>query len=79
MTQQTKTPPTRSRAPKKVVRKGANNGDSLHVGTAIHGDKDETCSMLLPKAKSTGPWPDNVIKPYGIRGITEGFRINAFL
>jgi len=28
-------------------------------------DKDETCSMLLPQAKSTGPWPDNVIKPYG--------------
>ena len=28
-------------------------------------DKDETCSMLLPQAKSTGPWPDAVIKPYG--------------
>ena len=28
-------------------------------------DKDETCSMLLPQAKSTGPWSDNVIKPYG--------------
>ena len=28
-------------------------------------DKDETCSMLLPSAKSNGPWPDNVIKPYG--------------
>ena len=28
-------------------------------------DKDETCSMLLPEAKSTGPWPDSVIKPYG--------------
>jgi endoglucanase len=28
-------------------------------------DKDETCSMLLPQAKSTGPWPDDVIKPYG--------------
>ena len=28
-------------------------------------DKDETCSMLLPDAKSSGPWRDNVIKPYG--------------
>jgi endoglucanase len=28
-------------------------------------DKDETCSMLLPQAKATGPWPDHVIKPYG--------------
>ena len=28
-------------------------------------DKDETCSMLLPDAKSSGPWPDHVIKPYG--------------
>ena len=46
MTQQTKTPPTRSRAPKKVVRKGANNGDSLHVGTAIHGDKDEPLNPM---------------------------------
>ncbi len=28
-------------------------------------DKDETCSMLLPQAKSTGPWRDDVVKPYG--------------
>ena len=28
-------------------------------------DKDETCSMLLPRATATGPWPDDVIKKYG--------------
>lgn len=28
-------------------------------------DKDETCSMLLPRANATGPWPDDVIKKYG--------------
>ena len=28
-------------------------------------DKAETCSMLLPDAKSNGPWPDRVLKPYG--------------
>ena len=28
-------------------------------------DKDETCSMLLPQATATGPWPDDVIKDYG--------------
>jgi endoglucanase len=28
-------------------------------------DKDETCSMLLPRANATGPWPEDVIKKYG--------------
>lgn len=28
-------------------------------------DQDETSSMLLPQAKSTGPWPDSVIRHYG--------------
>ena len=29
-------------------------------------DKDETCSMLLPRAKATGRWTeDGVIKTYG--------------
>lgn len=28
-------------------------------------DKNETCSMLLPTAKSEGHWPDEVIKPWG--------------
>ncbi len=28
-------------------------------------DKNESCSMLLPRAKSGGPWPNDVIKPYG--------------
>ena len=28
-------------------------------------DKDETCSMLLPRATATGPWADDVIKTYG--------------
>ncbi len=28
-------------------------------------DKEETCSMLTAKAKSTGPWRDDVITPYG--------------
>lgn len=28
-------------------------------------DKDETCSMLLPRAKAKGPWPEDVIKVYG--------------
>jgi endoglucanase len=28
-------------------------------------DKNETCSMLLPRATATGPWADDVIKPYG--------------
>jgi endoglucanase len=28
-------------------------------------DKNETCSMLLPRAKTEGNWTDDVIKPYG--------------
>ncbi|HLP05448.1 MAG TPA: glycoside hydrolase family 5 protein [Paludibacter sp.] len=28
-------------------------------------DKDETCSMLLPRASSTGNWDDNVLKNWG--------------
>ncbi|MBQ8422155.1 MAG: glycoside hydrolase family 5 protein [Bacteroidales bacterium] len=28
-------------------------------------DKEETCSMLLPEAPSTGPWGNAVIKPWG--------------
>lgn len=28
-------------------------------------DKNETCSMLLPRAKSTGEWTEDVIKPWG--------------
>ncbi len=28
-------------------------------------DKDETCSMLLPRATATGPWKDDVIKKSG--------------
>ncbi len=28
-------------------------------------DKNETCSMLLPRAKATGQWTDDLIKPWG--------------
>jgi len=28
-------------------------------------DKDESCSMLTPEASSEGPWPEEVIKPWG--------------
>ena len=28
-------------------------------------DKDETCSMLTKEASSEGPWPEEVIKPWG--------------
>lgn len=28
-------------------------------------DKNETCSMLIPRAKKGGHWKDDVIKPYG--------------
>lgn len=28
-------------------------------------DKNETCSMLLPRAKASGNWTDDVIKPWG--------------
>lgn len=30
-------------------------------------DKNETCSMLLPRAKSEGNWTNDVIKPYGTK------------
>ena len=46
MTQQTKTPPTRSRAPKRPARKGAGNSDTLHVGAALRGDKDEPLNRI---------------------------------
>lgn len=28
-------------------------------------DKNETCSMLLPRASSTGKWTDDLLKPWG--------------
>ena len=28
-------------------------------------DKNETCSMLIPRADKNGRWPSDVIKPYG--------------
>ena len=28
-------------------------------------DKNESCSMLLPRATATGPWADDVIKRSG--------------
>ena len=28
-------------------------------------DKNESCSMLLPRATATGPWRDDVVKEYG--------------
>jgi len=28
-------------------------------------DKDETCSMLLPSASSTGKWEDEELKEWG--------------
>lgn len=28
-------------------------------------DKNETCSMLLPSAKDTGDWTENLVKPWG--------------
>ncbi len=28
-------------------------------------DKNESCSMLLPRAKATGQWTDDLIKPWG--------------
>ena len=28
-------------------------------------DKNETCSMLIPRAKATGGWTDDLIKPWG--------------
>ena len=34
-------------------------------------DKNESCSMLLPRANSTGPWPEDVIKRSG--KLTRGY------
>ena len=42
--------------------------EKLKVGWACWAlaDKNETCSMLLPRAKATGDWDkDKVIKPWG--------------
>ena len=38
-------------------------------------DKNESCSMLLPRATATGPWPDDVIKRYGklVKGLLEKY------
>ena len=38
-------------------------------------DKNESCSMLLPRANATGPWPDDVIKVYGklVKGLLEKY------
>ncbi len=38
-------------------------------------DKNESCSMLLPRATATGPWPDDVIKPYGmlVKGLLQKY------
>jgi len=30
-------------------------------------DKDETCSVLLPSASSTGQWKDSDLKPSGLK------------
>ncbi|MBR1548074.1 MAG: glycoside hydrolase family 5 protein [Prevotella sp.] len=38
-------------------------------------DKNETCSMLLPRATATGPWADDVIKEYGrlVKGLLSKY------
>ncbi|MBR1688596.1 MAG: glycoside hydrolase family 5 protein [Prevotella sp.] len=38
-------------------------------------DKNESCSMLLPRATATGPWADDVIKPYGklVKGLLKKY------
>ena len=38
-------------------------------------DKNESCSMLLPRATATGPWADDVIKVYGklVKGLLEKY------
>lgn len=38
-------------------------------------DKNESCSMLLPRATATGPWADDVIKPYGklVKGLLQRY------
>ena len=37
----------------------------LNIVLWSFSDKDESCSMLTPEATSEGPWPDEVIKPWG--------------
>ena len=37
----------------------------LNIVLWSFSDKDESCSMLKPEASSEGPWPDEVIKPWG--------------
>lgn len=41
--------------------------DRYHLSWAAWSlsDKDETCSMLLPRADAKGPWTDDLIKPWG--------------
>ena len=39
-------------------------------------DKDETCSMLLPRATATGPWKEDVIKKSGKLVRDHLFRFN---
>jgi endoglucanase len=38
-------------------------------------DKNESCSMLLPRANATGPWPDDVVKVYGklVKGLLKKY------
>ena len=38
-------------------------------------DKNESCSMLLPRATATGPWPDDVVKVYGklVKGLLKKY------
>ena len=38
-------------------------------------DKNESCSMLLPRATATGPWPDDVIKEHGnlVKGLLRKY------
>ena len=40
-------------------------GHGLSIVCWSLADKDESCSMLTPAASSEGPWPDDVIKPWG--------------
>ena len=41
--------------------------EELHIGWVFWSvsDKNESCSMLLPRATPGGPWPDDVIKRGG--------------
>ena len=41
------------------------DANSLNIVCWSLSDKDESCSMLTPEAISEGPWPDEVIKPWG--------------